>query len=315
MAERDLGRSGRHAGGPSPTPAEGALAGETRYALRRVGRAGQRRRWAVEGLTVFACLVALVSYLGSEPEPEPERREGQAVLPAGTPTAADGPATPSPGAAEPGVSPSGAAPGLRPRQRPPSPTPSPAPVRTTKPPPRPFFVVARSDVPAVVNLTAAGTRDWVHWGLRGPDSVVRKRGGSGEIRDEGGRGGRESYDMNPESFSWRDGSPVESVGGTPTGVYAHGVGNGFALAVTGSGEPRVVLLHAGLWMARGRLDVRLSSGGPTTTLRMEDPHTSQTALFTIRFLAPRGTKLLMNWTTEATFDGYGVVGLQAVALR
>ncbi|MGC5020414.1 hypothetical protein [Micromonospora sp. DT47] len=286
--------------------------GPSRSAKRWVARKRQRRWWAVEAAAAVACLAALVAYFhpGSEAPPP----GAGAVLPAGastpasTPTAAVGLGDPS----EAGV----ASPGLRPRERLPSPTASPSPSpRPTPPPAAPLLDVIRTDVPATVDLTAVGTRDWVHWGLRGPDSVIRKRGGTGEIRDEGGRGARDSYDTNPEFFSWHDGTPVDAVGSAATGVYACDVGNGFALAVTGSGEPRTVHLFAGLWMARGRLDVRLSTGGPTRTLRLEDPHTAHTARFVIRFRAERGAKLLMNWTTEQTFGGCGNVGLQAVALR
>lgn len=167
----------------------------------------------------------------------------------------------------------------------------------------------------LVDLTAVGTVDWIHWGLLDPYTPNRKRNGSGEIRDEGGRGERESYGNNPEAYAWRDGAPVQSASGTTSGVYTCGEGNGFALAVAANGQLRTVRLYAGIWMARGRLDVRLSTGGPTTTLRMEDPHTEQTADFTIRFRAPRGAKLLVRWTVEESFDYYGNVNLQAVALR
>ncbi|MEK8107878.1 hypothetical protein NKG94_27945 [Micromonospora sp. M12] len=38
-------------------------------------------------------------------------------------------------------------------------------------------------MPAEVDLTAVGTRDWMHWGERGGRSTIRKRSGSGEIID------------------------------------------------------------------------------------------------------------------------------------
>ncbi|WP_243704620.1 hypothetical protein [Micromonospora sp. KC723] len=175
--------------------------------------------------------------------------------------------------------------------------------------------MTRHDVPDVVDLTAGGGRDWAHWGLRGGDSVVRKQGGTGEIIDEGGWGYRGSYHNNPESFRWVDGSPVASTGPTPTGVYTCGRGTGFALAVVGSGEPRTVQLYAGLWMARGRLDVRLTTGGPTTTLRMEDRHTNRTARFEIRFRVPRGEKVKISWITEVDHHGQcGNVDLQAATV-
>ncbi|MFJ6195424.1 hypothetical protein [Micromonospora sp. NPDC092111] len=284
----------------------------TRSAQRRETRRRQRRRWAVEAMAGLACLAVLVTYLGSEPEPTPPGAD--AVLPAGAPTMAGHP-TGAAGLGEPAGA-GAATPGLRPRERTPSPAVPPSPTASpTAPPAPPTLSVTRVEVPALVDLTALGARDWAHWGLAGPDSLVRKRGGTGEIRDEGGRGGRGRYDTNPELFGWRDGSSVPAVDGTPTGVYACGVGSGFALAVTGSGELRTVHLFAGLWMARGRLDVRLSTGGPTSTVRLEDPHTNHTAQFVIRFRVPRGERLLVNWTTEKTFDGCGNVGLQAVAVR
>lgn len=170
-------------------------------------------------------------------------------------------------------------------------------------------------MPAQVDLSAAGTLDWVHWGLDGAGRPVRKRGGSGAIRDEGGRGVRVRYDNNPEAYAWHDGTPVGSAGGTMSGVYTCNEGNGFRLAVIADGQPRTVHLYAGLWMARGRLDLRFSTGGPASTLRMEDPHTARSADFVIRFQAPRGTRLLMSWTVEESFGNCGNVSLQAVALR
>ncbi|MBY8872391.1 hypothetical protein K7640_11125 [Micromonospora sp. PLK6-60] len=267
------------------------------------------------GLAVLACLIALVNYLGVVRDRE-----------AGPSTAGAPPGTGLPGAAFPAPPTADAAsPGLRPRQqhpstRPPAPTPSARPTRPpaspAPPPPAmpPPIAVGQTDVPAVVDLTAVGGTDWAHWGLGG-GAAVRKRGGSGEIADEGGPGGRAGYDTNPEGFSWRDGDPVDRVDATMTGVYSCDVGNGFRLSVAGDGTTRTAVLYAGVWMARGRLDVRLSGGGPTTTLRLEDPHTTHTAQFTIRFRAARGAKLLIAWTTEESFTRCGNVNLQALALR
>ncbi|GAB3954800.1 hypothetical protein GCM10027614_62540 [Micromonospora vulcania] len=179
----------------------------------------------------------------------------------------------------------------------------------------PTLSLSRGEVPAEVDLTAAGTRDWMHWGLHGT-STVRKRSGSGEIVDGGGSGARVGWDGNQEVFSWRDGTSERSVRGTSTGVYTCGARNGFTLEVAGSGELRTVQLYVGTWMARGRLDARLSTGGSTSTLRLEDPYTSQSAQVTVRFLVPKGARLLLSWTVEKAFTRHcGNVGLQAVAVR
>ncbi|MFG1719893.1 hypothetical protein ACGFLT_03650 [Micromonospora chalcea] len=275
----------------------------TRSALRRLRR---RRRLMLEGLAALLCLAALAFYIGVERHDAP--REEHARLPAAPPGRVG-----LPNEADDTV----VNPGLRPRQRPPSPSPTPStPPPSPTPPTVPSTVaVSRAEVPATVDLTAVGATDWVHWGLTGADRTVRKRGGSGEIRDEGGRGRRQGFSNNPEAYAWRDGNPVSSASGTMSGVYTCHRGSGFNLAVAADGQQRTVRLYAGLWMARGRLDVRVSSGGPTTTLRMEDPHTALTTEFTIKFRGPRGAKLLMNWTVEESLGDCGNVSLQAVALR
>lgn len=275
----------------------------TRSAVRRMARARQRRRWLVEALVAFVCLAAVTVYVGTEQHPSP-REEQSGLLPA--------PPTGRAFLPSPGIGPDGevVTPGLRPRQHPPSPSPSPS----TSPAPAPALSVSQADVPALVDLTAAGPADWIHWGLLGAGAPVRKRSGSGEIRDEGGRGERVSFSNNPEAYTWRDGDPVASASGTMSGVYTCDKGNGFTLAVSADGQTRTVRLYAGLWMARARLDLRLT-GGPASTIRLEDPHTARTAEFTIRFRAPRGAKLLATWTVEESFGDCGNVSLEAMALR
>ncbi|MDG4808120.1 hypothetical protein O7634_15295 [Micromonospora sp. WMMD1120] len=316
MADDDRTRAGVQAGEVPPKHRPRAIAaGQTRSVLRRLARARQRRRWVIEGIAVLACLVALVSYLGTRSGPEPsDDQAGRLGAPVGAPRptglpAADG----RTGEAGPGT------PGLRPRQRPPSPDPTPsasAPAPPPATPVAPALSVRRAEMPAGVDLTAVGVRDWMHWGERGGRSTVRKRSGSGEIIDLGGSGDRVGWDGNQEHVRWSDGSPERSTNGSSNGVYTCGPGNGFSLAIAGSGGPRTVQLYGGIWMARGRLEARLSTGGPASTVRLEDPYTSQSAQFTIRFTLPKGARLLLNWTVEKVFTPRcGNVGLQAVAVR
>ncbi|MFG2051356.1 hypothetical protein ACGFIW_28485 [Micromonospora sp. NPDC048935] len=295
---------------------EDRMRAQTRAALRRVARARQRRRWAVEGAAVLVCLVVLVSYLASRSDPEPgDDQAGDA--PAGAARSSVRPGTEGrTGEAGPAM------PGLRPRQRPPSPDPTPSTSAPAAPPASPVspgsavLSVSQGEMPAEVDLTAVGTRDWVHWGERGGTSTVRKRSGSGEIVDAGGTGTRVGWDGNQEYVRWSDGSSQRSTSGTANGVYTCGAGNGFTLTVAGSGEPRTVQVYGGTWMARGRLEARLSTGGPARTAVLEDPYTSQSAQFTIRFSLPKSARLLVTWTVEKVFTPHcGNVGLQAVAVR
>ncbi|WP_184188708.1 hypothetical protein [Micromonospora parathelypteridis] len=289
---------------------------QSRTALRRVTRARQRRRWAVSGVAVLLCLVVLISYLSSRSDPEPggDQAGRSGDVPAGAARATGLPATDGrTGDAGPAM------PGLRPRQRPPSPDPTPSaspPVTPPASPGPPLLSVTQGEMPAEVDLTAVGTRDWMHWGERGGRSTVRKRSGSGEIIDGGGAGKRVGWDGNQEYVRWSDGSSERSARHSSNGVYTCGAGNGFTLAVAGSGEPRIVQVYGGIWMARGRLEARLSTGGPSRTAVLEDPYTSQSAQFTIRFEVPKGARLLLTWTVEKVFTPHcGNVGLQAVAVR
>ncbi|MEH1027161.1 hypothetical protein [Micromonospora profundi] len=303
---------------PASHRAHAVDAAQNRSALRRIARARRRRRWALEGIAALVCLIVLGTYLGTRAAPEPDGDAGGG--PGGVPAGASRP-TGFPGAEGRTNEAGPATPGLRPRERPPSPDPTPsAPAPPSAPPPRapaaPVLSVSQVEAPAEIDLSAVGARDWMHWGLRGGNSKVSKRAGTGEIVDAGGRGNRVAWDGNQEVVRWSDGTPERTVGGSSNGVYTCGVGNGFSLAVEGSGEPRTVHLYAGTWMARGRLDARLSTGGPISTVRLEDPYTSRSAQFTIRFVLPRGARLVVTWTVEKVFTEHcGNVGLQAVALR
>ncbi|GIJ19850.1 hypothetical protein [Micromonospora lutea] len=310
MAEENPPRAARGRAPGHRVPAIRQPSGEDQEtrAARRLARTRRRRRWAVEGIAALAGLLALVGYVHWWSEPTPE----QPAEPDGLPAVVGRPSLPSGGPSAPAV------PGLRPRERSPSPSPVPTPSRTSATPPAAsmLLTVDRSDIPETVNLTRVGDRDWVHWGLRGARTTVRKRNGTAEIRDLDVRGERSGWDGNQELFRWRDGTPVRSTDATPDGVYTCGEGNGFSLAVVADGQPRTVIVYLGVWMARGRLEARLGDGGPRRTLRLEERHTSQSTGATIRFQAPRGTRLLLSWTVEESFTPHcGNVGLQAVALR
>ncbi|TCB91016.1 hypothetical protein E0H26_26130 [Micromonospora zingiberis] len=273
-----------------------------------MARTRRRRRYAVEAVAAFAGLLVLVAYVNWWSEPGPE----EPAEPDGLPAVVGRPTLPSP------VPTAAAVPGLQPRERSPSPSPSPSASRASSAPAAATMTLAvsRADIPDTVDLTESGRRDWVHWGLGGATATVRKRDGSAEIRDLGGSGERSGWDGNQELLGWRDGVPVRSVDATPDGVYTCGTDNGFQLAIAADGQPRTATVYLGVWMARGRLDLRLSDGGPGRTVRLEERHTSQSAQVTVRFQAPKGSRLVLSWTVEEAFTPHcGNVGLQAVALR
>src|SRR5216117_567147 len=93
--------------------------------------------------------------------------------------------------------------------------------------------VSFAAVPAgsVVDLTAIGTRDWVHWGLFTETSLDRKANVVPQISDftlldaTNGFAFVYQYADNDNGYSWSDGTPVPAVNNTPTGVWAYGTPN------------------------------------------------------------------------------------------
>jgi hypothetical protein len=202
-----------------------------------------------------------------------------------------------------------------PAEPPPAPTTPPARTGTARPPQHvtPLLTLATTAVPAVVNLSAEGSLDWVHWGLTNAGSLNRKSGGSGAIRDAGGTS-RGRYDTNPQRFSWTGGTPAGSASGTPTGVYTCGTGGNFAIQVSASPTTRTLHLYAGAWLARGRLTARLGAETVTGSVTDRDASTT-TARFVIRFRAAAGANLSITWTTAESFNSScGNVDIQAATL-
>lgn len=204
----------------------------------------------------------------------------------------------------------------------PSPSRPPTPPATTpvsrRPAPDPGAVaLVRSDVPAVVDLAAEGTRDWVHWGQAGTFSLERDKDGGFEILEGAPTAPRFRHALSPQKFRWAGGEPVASSDGTPTGIRTCGRNNGFTLTAPAGTTTRTLRLYVGVLAGRGRLDARLSAGSATgsTTLEQRDGNL-RTAVITLTYRAPRTAQLRLNWiTTEAYGSGCGGVTLEAATLR
>ncbi|SDT78430.1 hypothetical protein SAMN04489716_8371 [Actinoplanes derwentensis] len=191
--------------------------------------------------------------------------------------------------------------------RPPTTAPAPAPA-----PVKPALTLTAGSVPALVDLSAEGTRDWAHFGLTDATSINR-RGDGNSIEDLGTTGGRGRYENNPQLFTWTGGRPTGSATRTPTGVYACGEGSGFTLRVPAGPETRTLRLYAGVWMASGRLTTTLN--GLTRTSTLENREAISTNRFEIRFRAPAGSKLTLTWKATDTFHpSCGNVDMQAATL-
>ncbi len=275
-----------------------------------IGRHRAGRRWwrlAAAAAAGTVAVIAAVQTAGGDP-------------PTTTPAAAPGPAWTAAPSWEP--PPTQATISLQPSSPSPSPSSaavtSPAPATTTpKPQPpaapvKPSLSLTAGSVPSTVDLSAEGTRDWVHFGLRDATSINRSDDGNA-IEDLGTVGGRGRYDNNPQVFTWTGGSPTGSATRTPTGVYACGEGSGFTLRVPAGPATRTLRLYAGVWMAAGRLTTSLN--GLTQTRTLENREAISTSRFEIRYRAPAGSRLTLTWTaTESYHPTCGNVDMQAATL-
>lgn len=181
----------------------------------------------------------------------------------------------------------------------------------------PSLALTQSAVPPVVDLSAEGTLDWMHWGLRDPGSRNRKANGTNAIADDGNVGPRERYDTNTRRFTWRAGAPDEAVMNTPTGVYACGVDSGFTISVAAGPRTRVLRFYAGVARATGRLEATLSGTGLSRSATLSTTSVAaHTARFSIAFRAPAGGRLVLRWRATEVFNMYcGNVNMQAATLR
>jgi hypothetical protein len=174
----------------------------------------------------------------------------------------------------------------------------------------------RSGVPELVNLSAEGRRDWVHWGHKDVWSMERKRDGGFAILEGTPTAPRRRHDASPQKFAWGDGDPVAKSSGTSTGIRTCGADNGFTIAVPAGRADRTLQLYLGVAKARGRLEARLSTGGRAVTEVLDSTKPMETAMFTLTFKAPRDGKLKVVWVTERAYDEqFGGVTIQAASLQ
>jgi hypothetical protein len=191
-------------------------------------------------------------------------------------------------------------------------------VTSTTVPPDPG-AIALSGGPAgkVVDLSAQGTRDWVHWGLQSTFSLERDKQGGFAILEGAPTAPRFRDGSTPQRFTWSGGDPVATSGGTTTGIHTCGADHGFSLSVPAGTATRTLRLYVGAIAARGRLDAALTTGKATGSIGFEQHGGSlKTTVLTLRYRAPKDGRLTLKWTTTAVFGGgCGGVALQAATLR
>jgi hypothetical protein len=202
-------------------------------------------------------------------------------------------------------------------------SPAPSTGATSKPPARKqrpdtgSISLTQAGVPGLVNLSAEGSRDWVHWGEQSTFSLERDKNGGFAILEGAPKAPRFRHGLSPQRFSWQGGSPVDHSDGTPTGIRTCGKNNGFTISAPATTGSRTLRLYAGVLAARGRLEAKLSTGGATKVSYIEQRASKLTStVFVLTYRAPKNGTLTLNWVTEASFNtDCGGVALEAATLR
>jgi hypothetical protein len=275
---------------------------------------GQRRREIISSAAVILAGVLVVIGFGVV--------ASRAMDSEKTPPNVPVPAAPALGGIVPPSSSTGAIP-LESPSTAPSPSLSSAAPPTTQPvsrdpvPDQGSIALARGDVPAVVNLSAEGRRDWVHWGEDGTFSLERDKDGGFTILEGAPTAPRFRHALSPQRFRWTGGDPVGSSNGTQTGIRTCGRNNGFTISVPAGPSARTLRLYLGAVASKGRLQARLSAGAATAAATIEQrDNTLRTAMITLTYRAPKAAQLQLTWMTQETYgSGCGGVALEAATLR
>ena len=296
------------------TPADDA-------ALTPDNEAGRRRNWneIMSSASVILAGVLVVVGFGLVAS-KAMRSDGDTPLPAPPPTAALGGAdlpdaspglipleSPSPSPSDPPATVSPSA----------TPTKSPSAKPRTKAPDEGSIAITAAGIPSIVNLTAEGTKDWVHWGEEGTFSLERDKNGGFAILEGTPTAPRFRHALSPARFSWSGGDPVGRSDGTPTGIRTCGAGNAFTISAPAGTGTRVLRVYVGVLAARGRLDASHTAGRSTAGVTIEQRDgTFRSVVYTLTYRAPKAARINLRWATQQAFgDGCGGVALEAATLH
>jgi hypothetical protein len=184
-----------------------------------------------------------------------------------------------------------------------------------------FSSIARG---SVVNLTAQGALDWVHWGLYTETSLDRKANVSPQITDfslatvSNFFGFAYQFSDNWNGYSWSDGTPNTAIADTPTGVYAVGMRHGFQFSVSAGTAVQTLKVYVGTYGAVGKLQASLSDNSAADYIStvLTNEANGPSGVYTLTFAGrTAGSRLNVKWTVAAMLDPiYGNVTLQSAAL-
>jgi hypothetical protein len=163
-----------------------------------------------------------------------------------------------------------------------------------------------------VDLTAAGTTDWVLWGRTFSETRTEEIGAAaiGSLSASPAQ----RFSDGEIGFSWSNGEPTQSGDDVETGLYY--LTGTFSLPVTASETTLQRLrIYVGGWRSRGRFTATLPGAQSCVDTSQKDEDGGWAVTYTILFRpAQPNQTLTVTWQREESFDTFGNVRFSAAAL-
>ncbi|MEO7113621.1 MAG: hypothetical protein ABI183_24495 [Polyangiaceae bacterium] len=163
-----------------------------------------------------------------------------------------------------------------------------------------------ADSADVVNLTNAGSIDWVHYGTSTDTDVKRVSPHViGALVQS--THGQNPYGGDPRVFSWTDGTSFPAVGGTSNGQFDS---NGpMVLSVNANPERRVLTLYLGTFSVKAHMTISMTPGLATSSqILQSDPDEPTQVRCVVHFASPVAAKLIMAYEIDEHLDAGGDYG-------
>jgi hypothetical protein len=174
--------------------------------------------------------------------------------------------------------------------------------------------------PSPVNLTAAGTSDWIHWGdtYGSPAAFNHKASGGSQISNYTVVGSTRiyTYNFDPRPVSWTDGSPAASANSNTNGILNgySAAGQGFSFTAPAGTATRTLVVYCGGQFDGGMLTASLSDGSaPNFTYTASRSYNYDLTITLTYNASSNGQTLTVQWV-DANLGG-GTIWLVGAALQ
>ena len=161
--------------------------------------------------------------------------------------------------------------------------------------------------PSLVDLSVGSPLYWVHWGRQGDAALFDQMAGVPPLISEYSLtgGGAWASTSTPISYSWVNGTPLATTGGSRTGLKFNRMSKGFEITVEAAAEPRVLELYVGAFRAGGVVSASLSDGSaPDVSANVQVIWNKATSVVRIEFdAASDGETLTVQWIQAFDFSG------------